>query len=614
MAQIGETELDVRALARALWRRSWLLVLLAIVAAVGTYFGLGFVDPLYTADTRILIEQRESPLTRPREDAGAPSSDFDEFCHPEPGRGAEVARDRRSGHRQARPDAPGRNSIRHGSPRCCARSWSCSASARIRPIRLSASASWTATSAASRSFRCRSRASSAWNFQRRIRTLAAEVANAVADAFVELQQNAKRESAVAATAWLQQEIERLRGRVAESEQAVADYRAEARALRSSISGGARRRRQSLHAAAWRHQCRAGARARRARRSRGAGAARRQRFSRRAAPLDASEEVLNSQLIQRLRERQGALSAQIAELSTTLLPTHPRIRALRGTGRQSRGADPSRRPARCSPRCRPPRGSLRRAKNRWSKSLNEAKGDVSRSNDQGIELRALQREAAAQRDLLELFLSRYREAAARTDANYLPADARIISRAVAPSEPSFPKKTMMAIAAAVATLLIASAIVLLFGVHCPVALSGSSDWRWRARGRRQPSRANRSQADATPTDGGRDDEEPRRFEDDEIKIVAGRKADEPRRRSGRGRSDVEPTLRHGICDRSCSTRRTALGVASMTSGAALEERCAMRFRGALQPTRCADASADAPLSHAAAPHGRARRCRRRRTSS
>ena len=35
--------------------------------------------------------------------------------------------------------------------------------------------------------------------------------------------SAKRESAVAATDWLQQEIERLRARVAEAEQAVADY-------------------------------------------------------------------------------------------------------------------------------------------------------------------------------------------------------------------------------------------------------------------------------------------------------------------------------------------------------------------------------------------------------
>src|SRR5882724_9866066 len=78
MAQIGETELDVGALWRALWRRSWLLVLLAIIVGAGTYVGLGFVDPLYTADTSILIEQRESPLTRTREDTNTPQADFDE--------------------------------------------------------------------------------------------------------------------------------------------------------------------------------------------------------------------------------------------------------------------------------------------------------------------------------------------------------------------------------------------------------------------------------------------------------------------------------------------------------------------------------------------------------
>jgi uncharacterized protein involved in exopolysaccharide biosynthesis len=70
-------------------------------------------------------------------------------------------------------------------------------------------------------------------------------------------------------------------------------------------------------------------------------------------------------------------------------------------------------------------------------------DVTRSDTSEIELRALEREAAAQRDLLESLLARYREALARTDTSYLPADARIISRAVAPMDPSFPKKTMMA---------------------------------------------------------------------------------------------------------------------------------------------------------------------------
>src|SRR3712207_8021712 len=78
MAQLGETELDAGVLARALWRRAWLVILLTALAAAGTYYGLGFVEPLYTADTSILIEARESPLTRPREQAGEPATEYDE--------------------------------------------------------------------------------------------------------------------------------------------------------------------------------------------------------------------------------------------------------------------------------------------------------------------------------------------------------------------------------------------------------------------------------------------------------------------------------------------------------------------------------------------------------
>ena len=176
-------------------------------------------------------------------------------------------------------------------------------------------------------------------------------------------------------------------------------------------------------------------------------------------LEASQEVLDSQLIQRLRERQVALRAQIAELSTTLLPAHPRIRALEGqlanmNGQIRQEAEKVKAALNTAARV-----AAAREKS-LVESLNAAKGDVTRSNAQEIELRALEREAAAQRDLLESFLARYREAVARTDADYLPADARIISRAVAPREPSFPKKTMMAAAAAIAVFLLAAAILLL----------------------------------------------------------------------------------------------------------------------------------------------------------
>jgi Mrp family chromosome partitioning ATPase len=85
------------------------------------------------------------------------------------------------------------------------------------------------------------------------------------------------------------------------------------------------------------------------------------------------------------------------------------------------------------------------------------------------LRALEREATAQRQLLESYLTRYREASSRTDRGYLPADARIFSRADRPIEPYFPKKIPMTIAAFVASLLLLSIITLLRALFSGQAL-------------------------------------------------------------------------------------------------------------------------------------------------
>ena len=201
MAQIGETELDVRALARALWRRSWLLVLLAIVVAVGTYVGLGFVDPLYTADLRILIEERESPLTRPREDAGPPSSDFDESAiqsQVEVLRSREIAEaviDKLDLTTRPEFDPARRPSL-----------------LRSVLVMLGVGENPTDSSVRQRVMDAYFERLSVFPLQKsRVvgvefsapnPVLAAEVANAVADAFVELQTDAKRQSAVAATSWL----------------------------------------------------------------------------------------------------------------------------------------------------------------------------------------------------------------------------------------------------------------------------------------------------------------------------------------------------------------------------------------------------------------------------
>jgi succinoglycan biosynthesis transport protein ExoP len=456
MAQIGETELDSRALARALWRRSWLLVLLAIAAAVGTYVGLGYVTPLYTADTSILIEQRESPLTRTTDSTTDTATAYDESAIQSQ---VEVLRSR-----EIADDVIDKLDLTQNPAFDAARNPSALQSllimlglaenptdTTIRQRVMETYFKWLAV------YPLQNSRVIGVEFSAPDPDLAAEVANAIADSFVVLQQDAKRQSNIAATTWLEQEIERLRQKVAEAEQAVADYRASNDLFDVDQNGAeptsnlSTQQLSDINAEL--------ARARAARAEAEARAELVQSLLDEGGDIDASEEVLNSQLIQRLRERQVALEAQIAELSTTLLPTHPRIRALQ---QQVTNLD-----AQIRQEAAKVLASLQTAarvaaarEQSLEKSLSAAKVDVSRTNDRGIELRALEREAAAQRDLLESFLARYREAAARTDSDYLPADARIISRAVAPTEPSFPKKTMMSIAAAIAVLLIGSAIVLL----------------------------------------------------------------------------------------------------------------------------------------------------------
>lgn len=457
MADIAETELDVRTLAQTLWRRAWLLALLAIAAAIATYVGLGRVDPLYTADTSVIIEQRESPLTRPREQGASQATEFDEaaiLSQVEILRSREIAEaviDKLDMTRRPEFDPASRPSF-----------------VQSLKVMLGMAEAPTTASIRQRVMQSYLERLSVYPLQRsrvisvafsaRRPELAVEVANAVAEAFVTLQQGAKRDSALAATSWLQQEIERLRGRVADSERKVADYRTgnSLYDLGGSGAGGditnlSTQQLSDINAEL--------ARARAARAEAEARAELIQNLLDDGGSIEASEEVLNSTLIQRLRERQVALQSQLAELSTTLLPGHPRIRSLNGQLRQLAGqirdeAGKVLASLNTAARVAAARENSLRA------SLDSAKGDVSRSNEQGIELRSLEREATAQRELLESFLARYREAVARTDADYLPADARVISKAEAPREPSYPKKGMMALAAGLATLLLAATVLLI----------------------------------------------------------------------------------------------------------------------------------------------------------
>jgi Mrp family chromosome partitioning ATPase len=174
------------------------------------------------------------------------------------------------------------------------------------------------------------------------------------------------------------------------------------------------------------------------------------------PIEASE-VLNSELIRRLSEQRVTLRAQLAEQSSTLLERHPRIRELKAQLADLDG------------QLRDEAGKVSRSLENDSRiadgrvdgltaSLDQMKKQASSNNGQDVQLRALEREAKAQRDLLESYLAKYREATTRENIEAAPADGRIISRASVSNTPAYPKKLPIVLIATLATLLLTSGAI------------------------------------------------------------------------------------------------------------------------------------------------------------
>ena len=270
--------------------------------------------------------------------------------------------------------------------------------------------------------------------------LAADVANAVAEGYLRMQQNAKLDQTRAAGSWLAGEIDKMRKKVADAEDKVEQYRAKANLFvgsnNTSLPSQQLTEINSQIAAARGQKADLEARARQLR-----------DLIRSGNSIDSSD-IANSDTMRRLIEQRIALRSQLAEQSTTLLSQHPRIKEL-----NAQIADIDR-------QIRVEGERLARQLDNDAKvagdrlqtltaSLDTVKKLASQSNEQDVELRALEREAKTDRDLLESYLAKYREASARDSINAAPPEARIISRASPAIVPAYPKKLPTVLIAAFA---------------------------------------------------------------------------------------------------------------------------------------------------------------------
>ena len=282
--------------------------------------------------------------------------------------------------------------------------------------------------------------------------LAAKISNAIAQAYLASKGNAKMQSNAAATDYLGPEITDLQNRVKEADAKVAEFRAQSDLLMGGNNAVlATQQLSELSTELSR------VRANRAAAEGSADAVR--KALQNGGSLDAVPEVLSSELIQRLRERQVELRTNIADLSTTLLDNHPRIRALKSQLADLDGQ--IRNEAQKIIRGLMAQSDTAKAREaQLVADVNTLKAASARAGEQQVELDALQRDANVQRQQLESYMANYREAASRNDRRYVPVDARIISEARVPSEPYFPKIGPITGAAAAASLLLMAIATLL----------------------------------------------------------------------------------------------------------------------------------------------------------
>jgi uncharacterized protein involved in exopolysaccharide biosynthesis/Mrp family chromosome partitioning ATPase len=286
-------------------------------------------------------------------------------------------------------------------------------------------------------------------FQSQDPELAVRVANSIADGYLVLQQNARQDQARSASLWLSGEIENLRKKVSDAEAKVEDFRS-----KSSLFVGTNNTTLSNQQMGEVNTQLNNAR------SMKADAESRARLIKEmlqsGKPIEASE-VVNSELMRRLSEQRVTLRAQLAEQSSTLLGNHPRIKELKA---QLGDLDGQIRDE-AAKISRSLESDARIASGRVDgliASLEQLKKQATSTNGQDVQLRALEREAKAQRDLLETYLGKYREASTRESIDTAPAEGRIISRAIVSNMPAYPKKLPIVLIATIATLLLSSGVV------------------------------------------------------------------------------------------------------------------------------------------------------------
>ena len=268
------------------------------------------------------------------------------------------------------------------------------------------------------------------NFESSNADKAATIANAIADAYVEDQLNAKFDATQKASQWLGDRIKELSGQVQAADSAVQAYLA-ANHITEAANGDSIIDQQMAQLNSQLITAKADLAEKEAKYSRVA------ELERSGQSADISEAV-GSALIAQLRGQESDLLRQEGELSSKYGPMHPKMLDIESQRRnlEAKIAEEVRRVVQTVASdvavARAQVGSLQA-------SLNSLENQSGLQGTAKIKLRQLQAAAASNHALYEAFLGRFK--ATQGQEGIQTPDARIISRAEVPSGSSFPNKTL-----------------------------------------------------------------------------------------------------------------------------------------------------------------------------
>lgn len=258
---------------------------------------------------------------------------------------------------------------------------------------------------------------------------AARVANTLAELYIDEQLEAKFEATRRATVWLNDRVAALRQTVQGSEKAVEEYRRASGLLEGKGGTIASQQVSELSTQV------VLARAKRAEAE--ARLAQLAKLGSSVDGVDSVADVLNSRLIQRLREQEASVARKVAEYSILYGERHPKVinvRAEIGALRERIESEVDK----IVKGLRNDASVARAREASLERSLDEVMERMADSNTAEVQLRALEREANANGLLLGTLLTRIKETQMQENLEAQRSDVRIISRADLPQLPSFPK--------------------------------------------------------------------------------------------------------------------------------------------------------------------------------